>query len=63
MPVYFFHKGRQLICIFFVVIVKFLGSFLLLKFVRNFFFTDIDFCEPKGIEDFELDFNLYSQMG
>ena len=63
MPVYFFHKGRELICISFVVSVKFLGSFLLLKFVSNLFFTDIDFCESKFVEDFDLDFNLYSQMG
>ena len=35
------------------------GSFLLMKFVSNLFFTDIDFCKPKVIQGLDLNFSLY----
>ena len=35
------------------------GSFLLIKFVSNLFYTDIDLCKLKVIQGLGLNFNLY----
>ena len=58
------HKGEEQISIFFVFSVKDsssfrTGAFLLIKFAKNQFFTDIDFCKPKVIQGLDFNFNLY----
>ena len=39
-----------------------IGAFLLMKFVSNSFFTDIDFCKPKVIQGLDLNFNFHLKI-